>query len=530
MFTIGCRSPSEKLISVRKVCMFRPPRPRGFSFSVQVRRMSSDKSTVLIHLHTYDLRLHDSPSLHIAHQPASSITHFLPVYIFDQHQIDISELPNASSSSCPDASTQTSKQDANPNHFGPMKTRASPMSRVGHFHRSSPHRLQFLLQSTYGLRDAYRRSGGDMLIGYGKPEILVPELVRALSERGSVAEVRAQEEVSLEEMAMYDRLQAALAGVELKLNQSKTLVPPQHLPFDPQKDTPDVYTSFRKKAEGLGLNLGGGMLVKPMKTAEWDQFGKGVRVSIGKDKASLKPFPNIGEMRIAQGRGGWVKNGDDFNTIDGMYAKLVAPLLESPPIGGWSAAVKEKTPPPTHSQSAIPFPGGEEAALARLDDYVGHPIANGWEGGNKAKHYKATRNGLRGEGFSTKFAAFFSLGCLSAREAGWRVGELLEQVGRDKATRDNVYCEFNQSGAVFGTYFHQGSSSSSSGGISSSSRPSNMQNEKYHPFSISWVFRLKLSCSLPKTGPTLPTGIIRTGRTPMTLLGDGVRVEQGCRS
>jgi len=284
-----------------------------------------------------------------------------------------------------------------------------------------------------------------MLIGYGKPEILVPELVKALSQSGSssVSGIRAQEEVSLEEMAMLDRLQAALPNVDLKLNQSKTLIPPRHLPFNPAKETPDVYTAFRKKAEGLGLNLGGGMLVEPMKTAEWGQDGKEVRVSIGKEGSKLKPMPNITEMEIGEDKGAWVNPGDELDSIEGMYAKLVAPILETPPVGGWSEAIKGTSPPPSHSKSAIPFPGGEEAALARLNNYVGHPVPNGWEGGAKAKHYKETRNGLRGEAFSTKFSAFFSLGCLSPREAGWRVGELLELVNRDNVARGNVYCEFN---------------------------------------------------------------------------------------
>jgi len=424
-------------------CMIRLSSLRGTIGCSQCRSMSSKTAEIFIHLHTYDLRTHDSPSLHLAHRPSSDITHFLPLYIFDERQIDVSHLPNTSSISQPDAGTEArkqGKQDGNPNHAGPRKTRPSPISRVGHFHRSSPHRLLFLLQSVHGLRETYRRSGGDMLIGYGKPEVLVPELVKAISHQGSVAGIWAQEEVSLEERAMLDRLRGVLPNVELNLNQSKTLVPPKHLPFDPEKSTPDVYTSFRKKVEGLGLNLGGGMLVEPMKTAEFGHDGKGLKVSFGQGKGGLKPFPDVGNMEFSDGRGGWVKKGDELDSVDGMYAKLVEPLLDNLPVGGWSTATKGTTPTPSHASSAIPFPGGEEAALARLDDYVGHNTSDGWEGGAKAKHYKATRNGLMGEAFSTKFSAFFSLGCLSPREAGWRVGELLELVGREKDTRNNVYC------------------------------------------------------------------------------------------
>ena len=280
-----------------------------------------------------------------------------------------------------------------------------------------------------------------MLIGYGKPEILVPQLVKTLSEQYSIAGVWAQDEVSLEERAMLDRLRKVLGDVTLNINQSKTLVPPERLPFNPKKDTPDVYTSFRKKVEGLGLNLGDGMMVEPAKTAVWESTGKNIRVSVGDKGTQLKPFPDIRDFTVGQGAsGGWTNSDEGVDSIDGMYAKLVQPLLESPPVGGWSEATKGTSPPPSHALSAIPFPGGEEAALSRLDDYVGHAGPKGWEGGSKAKKYKATRNGLIGEAFSTKFSAFFSLGLLSPREAGWRVGELLELVGRDKDARGNVYC------------------------------------------------------------------------------------------
>jgi len=425
--------------------MIRFSRLHSLRITHQARRMSSSRPNIFIHLHTYDLRLHDSPSLSLAHKPSSDITHFLPLYIFDERQIDVSRLPNTRPAPGPAADAETEKQklDGNPNHYGPKKSRPSPISRVGHFHRTSPHRLLFLLQSVYGLREGYRRSGGDMLIGYGKPEVLVPKLVEALSQQGSVAGIWAQEEVSLEERAMLDRLRKTLPNVDVHLNDSKTLVPPKHLPFNPERDTPDIYTSFRKKAEGLGLYLGEGMLIEPAKTANWEGNGKDIGISIGNKGTSLKPFPNLGEMKLDTNQGGWVKKGEEVDSVEGMYTKLAAPLFDSPPVGEWSEASNGTKPPPSHANSAIPFPGGEEAGLQRLDDYVGHPGPNGWEGGAKAKHYKATRNGLMGEAFSTKFSAFFSLGCLSPREAGWRVGELLELVKRDTDERGNVYCRLH---------------------------------------------------------------------------------------
>ena len=298
-----------------------------------------------------------------------------------------------------------------------------------------------------------------MIIGYGKPEVLLPQLIRSLGE-DEIAGVWAQEEYTLEEANMLKKLRKALPGsIKLELNQSKTLIPPKHLPFDPANSTPDVYTSFRKRVEGMGLTLeDGGMLVPPLVTARWSpsKIFNDVRVSVGRQRIELKPLP---ELKLEGD--GWVKAGTDIDSIRGMYTALVKPLLDSPPIGGWSSAIKGIDKPPAfHQESALPSEGGgEESGLSRLEDYVGHEQkwadkedeedstpSNGrdgiWVGGAKAKTYKDTRNGLMGEAFSTKFAGFLALGTLSTREAGWRIGELLQKVSKDKDARNNVYCEF----------------------------------------------------------------------------------------
>ena len=295
-----------------------------------------------------------------------------------------------------------------------------------------------------------------MLIGYGRPEVLLPALIEKL-EKGSVAGVWAQEEYTLEESTVLDKIRIALPeGIELNLNQSKTLIPPKNLPFNPATKTPDVYTDFRKRVEGMGLGLeDGGMLVRPLPTATYSasKVFNDVRVSVGRERIGLKPFP---EIDVSDTKG-WIQSGSEVDTIHGMYSQLVKPLLASPPLGGWSSATHGDRPPEWHTDSALPSEGGgEESGLSRLEDYVGHAhksaTADGegsgsqakegiWVGGAKAKTYKDTRNGLIGEAFSTKFAGFFALGALSAREVGWRVGELLQRVDRDKEAKKNVYCE-----------------------------------------------------------------------------------------
>lgn len=406
-------------------------------------------SKTLVHLHTLDLRTHDLPSLKIASKD-QEVSHYLPVYIFDQRQIDLSRFPNSTSPSSSASKGEVAgegegegeEEVANPNHRNrPRATRNAPRSRAHEFHRISPHRLLFLAQSVLGLRESYRRAGGDLIIGHGRPEVIVPKIIAALTQGGGeeVSGVYAQEEITVEEANMLDRLRDNLRSqnVELVLNDSKVAIPVHHLPFARAK-VPDVYTNFRKKVEGLGVERGG-MLVEPDQTTESaGPHGKDVKPT------KLKPIPDLSldKLELGEGQGGFLSRDV---TLEEMYAKLVGPLLDSPPIGGWSSTVSGDKPPAFPNNSPIPFDGGEESALARLDDYVGHaPGKNGdgkWVNGSKARNYKATRNGMVGEAFSTKFSEFFSLGCLSAREVGWRVGELLEHVGRDKDTYNNVYCE-----------------------------------------------------------------------------------------
>ncbi|WVQ99946.1 hypothetical protein IAU59_007089 [Kwoniella sp. CBS 9459] len=467
--------------------------------------MSGNTKNTFIHLHTLDLRIHDSPSLHIAHQPNDPSTHFLPVYIFDPRQLDLSSLPNSPTSPGPQGEEAQKEQDEGA-EFEPKRTRSSPRSRVGGFHRTSPYRLRFLLEAVYELRESYRRSGGDMLIGYGKPEVVLPVLVKKLKEeQGEVRGVWAQREYTVEEVGNLRRITESLhdLGVNLNLVDSKTLLPPGHLPFDPSKDTPDVYTHFRSKVEGMGLHIdeeGNSMLVPPLQTAVATK--EGTQVSIGKQGGKLKPFPEIeiGSIDIGGAAGGWVKSGDEADSMTGMYTALVKPLLDSPPLAGWSSSISTssksapKELPKLHESSPIPFSGCEKAALDRIEDYIGHPgdgDGDGetgkhdekWVGGHKARHYKETRNGLMGEGFSTKFSAWLSLGSLSSKEAGWRVGQMLEALGRDKEVYKNVYwIIFELLWRDFFQYtVYKYSLTSSRQKSSSNSRTKNSLNDDFHP-------------------------------------------------
>ena len=65
-------------------------------------------------------------------------------------------------------------------------------------------------------------------------------------------------------------------------------------------------------------------------------------------------------------------------------------------------------PPTLDPRSVLPFRGGENEALARLDYYVN--IDN-----KLLASYFETRNGMLGGDYSTKFAPWLAMGCLSPR-------------------------------------------------------------------------------------------------------------------
>jgi deoxyribodipyrimidine photo-lyase len=149
----------------------------------------------------------------------------------------------------------------------------------------------------------------------------------------------------------------------------------------------------------------------------------------------LKPIPrlpsNLGESTYLL--------SDNMCSTEAFLPYLLAPLLAQPDLGDpvhpipipkddneWETYATKL--PRDDPRSAFPFVGGETTALARLDDYLGKYVDEGKvEGGSKAMGYKDTRNGLLGEGFSTKFSAWLANGSMSGRYAGWRVAQLMQR-------------------------------------------------------------------------------------------------------
>ena len=71
-----------------------------------------------------------------------------------------------------------------------------------------------------------------------------------------------------------------------------------------------------------------------------------------------------------------------------------------------SIAVSEGTYS-THPKGVMQFTGGEDAALARLQQWMFTD--------DRLQHYFNIRNGMLGEGYSTKLSPWLSAGCISPR-------------------------------------------------------------------------------------------------------------------
>jgi deoxyribodipyrimidine photo-lyase len=107
-------------------------------------------------------------------------------------------------------------------------------------------RTKFLLESVAGLRRSLQKLGGDLMIRFGLPEVVLPEICQQYG----VAEVYHHREVAAEETEISAKVEAALWKLQLNLKHfiGHTLYHKVDLPF-PIKDIPDVFTVFKKKIE-----------------------------------------------------------------------------------------------------------------------------------------------------------------------------------------------------------------------------------------------------------------------------------------
>jgi deoxyribodipyrimidine photo-lyase len=311
-----------------------------------------------------DLRLHDNYVVSHAAKFATE-KEVLPVYCFD------------------------------PRHF--------TMSRYG-FPKMSSLRGKFLLQSVLDLKKNLKAIGSDLLICFGKPEIILPTLVSAECQKTTFL---CSTEVCSEETGVDKAVEAAISqkssAAKLERIWNHTLYHPDDLPTKCSiADFPSVFTKFRNAVE--------------KDSAYWPAEAAPARGSL--------PFPDPTKLKSALGQffipgdvgaaasdelaeSGEVSSTQSITaTSEGILSPGVLPSLSMMGFSPQDVARAEQVDA-RGVFGETGFVGGESVALARLQGWM-------WDR-DCLKEYFNTRNGMIGADYSTKFSPWLALGCLSPR-------------------------------------------------------------------------------------------------------------------
>lgn len=162
-------------------------------------------------------------------------------------------------------------------------------------------------------------------------------------------------------------------GLDVQVVWQSTLMAPEQLPFAPH-DVPDTFSSFRREVERLPFT-------------------------------PAKPMPRVQAMPALP----------EQASLDALAARSVVP----------SNCAPLSDPRSAFPWSQAEFHGGERAALAHLAQYCHRGLPHS---------YKATRNGLYGSDYSTKWSPWLATGALSARQAWAAIQAFEAQQGATEST------------------------------------------------------------------------------------------------
>ena len=157
-------------------------------------------SKKIIYWHRLDLRLHDNECLHIAYANNHEV---LPVYIYDERHYQLLDLG---------------------------------------FRKTGYQRYLYLKDTLETLRESYKKIGGNLLILFGKPEELLPQLIKT----HQCDELIYQKEIMSEEIFVESQLEINLQSTSCQITAiwGKTLYHLDDLPFA-VKDIPLTSKEFR---------------------------------------------------------------------------------------------------------------------------------------------------------------------------------------------------------------------------------------------------------------------------------------------
>jgi len=211
-----------------------------------------------------------------------------------------------------------------------------------------PRRFKWLIEAVQDLRNRLESKGSKLIVRVGKPNEVLSELVKTT---GNVKSVYTHEEVYSEELEIMKSVKGALPCDLKQFWGGQTLVHWDDCPYETMSSFPNVYTQFRSKVE--------------------HKHNNGRELAVDRyvpEPATFKPTPS----NVTTG---------DLPVVDANNTSI-------------------------DSRSAVPFVGGETAALQRLSYYFKQKLPSS---------YKETRNGMLGADYSTKFSMWLATGSISAR-------------------------------------------------------------------------------------------------------------------
>ncbi|WP_297516494.1 DASH family cryptochrome [Flavobacterium sp.] len=230
------------------------------------------------------------------------------------------------------------------------------------FPKTGAHRAQFLWDSVHELKRNLEALNIPLWVIYGEPEMVIPELAKTQG----ITSLFTTHEWTSEERKVTEALKVQLPGIAFHELQDGFLFHPEDIPYTSAKEVPEIFTEFRKKCEKLSKIRA---LVEPK----------------AMPKSNYEETPEI-------------------------------PTLVSCGI----------TPQSPDKRTAFPFKGGENKALARLEDYFFTT--------ENLSQYKQTRNGLLGPDYSSKFSPWLAHGCISPRKIYWEVQQYEAEVCKNEDT------------------------------------------------------------------------------------------------
>jgi len=239
--------------------------------------------------------------------------------------------------------------------------------------KSSARRARFLLESLANLRCQLEARGSGLVVAMGDCAELIPSLCRGASV------VCVTKAVCSEEIAEETRVKTALQPTaRLHRSWGGMLYYPDECGCIPTK-APLFFSTFRKRAEVFGkirepLEVPSRLPPLPFIEANHDQ--------------GLKFMPSLADLGFEED-------------------EVIAATFDDP-------------------RSVLNFCGGEEQAKARVQTWI-------WDD-DHLQEYKLTRNGMKGESYSSKFSPWLALGCLSPRRVWKEVQQYENERTKNKST------------------------------------------------------------------------------------------------